>query len=119
MTFADVAGFPLDKQPQREEDPEFIRLIHMVARGEMTADEAWKILQESREKEQTASMCPHCGELFVQLDNGLIPSHFDSAFEVHGICAGTGQGPRNPESDRRPLWNGKPNPHLENPNGTR
>jgi len=61
----------------------------------------------------TPSMCPHCGKLFARAGLALIPIHAD-----HGNgdrpreCPGSGQLPRNPESDRRPLWNGKPNPHL-------
>ncbi len=61
------------------------------------------------------SMCPACGKLIGRVDMmlaepipGLIPRHDSAGAE----CAGTGQSPRNPESDRRPLWNGEANPHI-------
>lgn len=49
-------------------------------------------------------MCPHCGWLFDA--TGLVPDH-----DVPQ-CPGSHQNPRNPETDRRPLWNGNPNPYL-------
>ena len=55
-------------------------------------------------------MCPQCGELFGTLRRGMIPEHYPP--ESRQKCPGTGQAPRNPASDLRPLWNGKPNPHV-------
>lgn len=57
----------------------------------------------------TWNMCPHCGALF---------GHANTKIPVHGLtlrgarCPGSEQVPRNPETDRRALWNGEPNPHL-------
>lgn len=51
-------------------------------------------------------MCPYCGDLF-RARTGLIPEH-----GVGANCLGSLQIPRNPESDGRPLWNGKSNPHF-------
>jgi hypothetical protein len=58
----------------------------------------------------TQAMCPHCGACwpYAELVNALpihnrIPVHYHDRRE----CPGTGQHPRNPESDRRPLWNGE------------
>lgn len=53
-------------------------------------------------------MCPHCGTLFDKVDD-LIPAHH---YENGSWCAGTGQIPRNPLSDGRPLWNGRSNPYF-------
>ncbi len=53
------------------------------------------------------SMCPHCGQLWsaraVHKHGHLIPEH---NFPLKGTdkCPGSGQVPRNPESDMRPLW---------------
>lgn len=52
-------------------------------------------------------MCPHCGALFDS--DYSIPVHF---YENGAYCSGTGQVPRNPLTDGRPLWNGRSNPHL-------
>ena len=57
-------------------------------------------------KRRIERMCPHCGWRFDVLlaheNNDLVPNHF---YPVHGIlCPGNNQGPRNPDSDRRPLW---------------
>lgn len=49
----------------------------------------------------TDLMCPHCGWRYTmgQFDaaDGLVPDH-------HAACPGSKQHPRNPDSDRRPLW---------------
>lgn len=51
-------------------------------------------------------MCPHCGRL-------LKPASLTRKHQYEGsLCPGSHQNPRNPESDRRPLWNGEPNPHA-------
>lgn len=55
-------------------------------------------------------MCPHCGSLGpVDPETGLVPTH-DWPKPMRQVCPGSGQKPRNAESDRRPLWNGQPNP---------
>jgi len=51
---------------------------------------------------RTLVMCPHCGELF-SARNQLIPTH-DYPKPCRSVCPGSGQVPRNPESDNRPLW---------------
>jgi hypothetical protein len=61
--------------------------------------------------EQTAPasqrcICPHCGEIFefAALRNGaLIPTH-EFPRPCRAVCPGSGQVPRNPDSDKRPLW---------------
>jgi hypothetical protein len=53
-------------------------------------------------------MCPHCGELFARLANSLVPIHDDASCGT--VCPGSGQTPRNPRSDMRPLWNGERSP---------
>lgn len=53
-------------------------------------------------------MCPHCGEIVPV--KGLTAWHFER--ETQKNCPGSQQVPRCAESDRRPLWNGKPNPHF-------
>lgn len=57
------------------------------------------------------TMCPHCGRLFTYAEcgradiAGKIPDHAFPWTPVGGrLCPGSGQQPRNPESDRRPLW---------------
>jgi len=62
-------------------------------------------------------MCPHCGHLFTNTSlTRLIPFHAsldgpgDLPYSIP--CPGSEQVPRCPESDRRPLWNGAPNPHF-------
>lgn len=53
------------------------------------------------------SMCPHCGWKYHHRRNAktnLVPRHGSKG---HSACPGMGQGPRNPESDRRQLWNGE------------
>lgn len=59
------------------------------------------------------SMCPSCGQLF-ETATSIIPDHVHvSADGCDRItCMGSGQHARNPDSDRRPLWNGLPNPHM-------
>ena len=54
-------------------------------------------------------MCPHCGAL-VTTPDGLTATH--DYPPMRAICPGSKQVPRNPEGDRRVLWNGKPNPHV-------
>jgi hypothetical protein len=48
-------------------------------------------------------MCPHCGEIFTRLADSLIPTH-DFPKPCREVCPGSGQTPRNPDSDRRRLW---------------
>jgi hypothetical protein len=60
------------------------------------------------------SMCPHCGWIFpsrAAWENpeipGKVPRHpecLDKLPGTPGECPGSLQHPRNPESDRRPLW---------------
>ncbi len=60
-------------------------------------------------------MCPQCGLLFARKDlvhETLIPEHTEQVGPDLLTCRGTEQHPRNPESDGRILWNGKPNPHY-------
>ncbi len=62
-------------------------------------------------------MCPHCGRLFARIrKDGLIPKHAHLGGAVR--CAGSEQGPWNPASDRRDLWNGQKSP-LEREGGAR
>ena len=56
-------------------------------------------------------MCPHCGALPGVDERGLIADHDEP--ERPNLCPGSYQVPRNHESDRRRLWNGKPNPHTD------
>ena len=64
-------------------------------------------------------MCPHCGRLFRDTQGAahLIPQHREMTYPSGKIlanaCPGSLQAPRNHASDRRPLWNGQPNPHIE------
>ncbi len=57
-------------------------------------------------------MCPHCGwrydVLLAHANSGLVPKH-DHPTQEKAMCPGSDQGPRNPESDRRPLWKDLPN----------
>lgn len=55
-------------------------------------------------------MCPSCGFIF-ETEGSIIPDH-SPAPPTREVCAGSGQHARNPDTDRRFLWNGKPNPHL-------
>lgn len=55
------------------------------------------------EMRQIKFMCPHCGEIFTRLTNELIPTH-DWPRPCRQVCPGSGQVPRNPDSDKRPLW---------------
>lgn len=59
-------------------------------------------------------MCPHCGELFERGRRKTVPVHASLLGDGPGYvrCEGSQQTWRNPESDARPLWNGKPNPHY-------
>lgn len=52
------------------------------------------------------SQCPHCGKIFENLA-GLIPTH-DFPPPCRAVCPGSGQTPRNPDSDNRPLWKDQP-----------
>lgn len=62
---------------------------------------------------QSNMMCPHCGELFdLKEPDYLIPYH-DHLKPLRVLCPGSKQNPRCAESDRRLLWNGKPNPHAQ------
>jgi hypothetical protein len=60
----------------------------------------------ARTSRRPQSMCPHCGWRFDsdRLSGGLVPGHDFSGWS----CPGSGQTPRNPESDRRPLWKDLP-----------
>lgn len=69
-----------------------------------------KRVKKRYEQPRSESMCPHCGQLFRS--SSLIPIH-DEAPPARAVCPGSGQNPRNPLSDRRPLWNGKINPHAQ------
>lgn len=55
-------------------------------------------------------MCPHCGTI-VKLEQTLTAYH-DWPLFTRQVCPGSRQNARCAESDARPLWNGKPNPHL-------
>lgn len=57
-------------------------------------------------------MCPHCGAIVGLSEGGLTTTH-DWPKPTRQVCPGSQQNPRCAESDHRPLWNGKPNPHLE------
>lgn len=49
-------------------------------------------------------MCPHCGRLFRKTGK-LIPVHgLLEMLPRASCCPGSEQVPRNPESDKRPLW---------------
>jgi DnaJ-class molecular chaperone len=47
-------------------------------------------------------MCPWCGWQFEDRRGHLVPEHGCDGHAVQ--CPGVGQNPRNPLSDRRPLW---------------
>lgn len=58
------------------------------------------------------SMCPHCGWQYDQAAEekkrknpipGKVPTH-DYPKMCRSVCPGSGQVPRNPETDNRPLW---------------
>ncbi len=51
-------------------------------------------------------MCPHCGWKFDAAQcKGLVPPHMWERGPKDCIrCPGSEQAPRNPDSDRRPLW---------------
>lgn len=57
-----------------------------------------------------SSMCPYCGTI-VRLRHNLTATH-NWPPPTRQVCPGSGQNPRNPETDGRPLWNGEPNPHY-------
>lgn len=57
------------------------------------------------------SMCPSCGFIF-DTETSIIPDH-SPAPPTREVCAGSDQHARNPDTDRRPLWNGRPNPHIQ------
>lgn len=57
-----------------------------------------------------ALMCPQCGWQYDphdwphnELPHELVPIHSQTVASS-AVCLGTGQHPRNPETDRRPLW---------------
>lgn len=64
-------------------------------------------------------MCPSCGAVF-ETEGSIVPDHVLPGASVAGgngpvsrvPCAGSGQHARNPDTDRRFLWNGNPNPHM-------
>lgn len=59
-------------------------------------------------------ICPHCGIIVKLTKGGLTPSHYEHPYEIiREVCPGSFQNPRCAESDRRLLWNGKPNPHAK------
>lgn len=48
--------------------------------------------------------CPHCGrEYSSRARKPLIPTH-DYPPTCRSVCPGSGQTPRNAETDFRPLW---------------
>ena len=49
---------------------------------------------------RTPMKCPHCGRIYPNLRTALIPRHQLGS----EVCPGSGQYPRNAESDKRPLW---------------
>lgn len=51
----------------------------------------------------TRYMCPHCGKTFARLRRSLIPAH-DFPVPCRAACPGSQQHPRNPDTDKRPLW---------------
>jgi DNA-directed RNA polymerase subunit M/transcription elongation factor TFIIS len=54
---------------------------------------------------KTQYMCPHCGMIFENLTGSLIPIHkWERGHNDCIRCPGSEQAPRNPLSDRRPLW---------------
>jgi hypothetical protein len=61
--------------------------------------------------------CPHCGrEYSPQACKPLIPTH-DWPPPCRAVCPGSGQIPRNAETDRRPLWKDDPELKQEKGNG--
>ena len=56
-------------------------------------------------KRKIEYMCPHCGWKFPasRAQGGLVPTH-DYPPPCRSVCPGSKQAPRNPLSDRRPLW---------------
>lgn len=63
----------------------------------------------------TKLMCPHCGWIYSALAS-LVPNHcFPEA--TFTVCPGSGQSPRNAETDKRPPWKDAPplweEKHLE------
>ena len=52
-------------------------------------------------------MCPYCGEISGRLKFSLIRIHHFPLLSGEK-CPGSEQIPRNPESDRRPLWKDLP-----------
>lgn len=58
------------------------------------------------------TMCPYCGRR-TEPRWGLVRIHTNHLNEpVDSDCPGSGQIPRSIH-DHRPLWSGRPNPHLE------
>lgn len=59
--------------------------------------------------ERAELMCPHCGWRYpVGRGRGLVPGHAVRGYRTGMYCPGSAQNPRNPESDRRPLWKDLP-----------
>jgi hypothetical protein len=58
-----------------------------------------------------SDMCPHCGKI-VTVKDGLTPYH-NWPVPTRAVCPGSKQNPRCAESDKRPLWNGDLNPHID------
>jgi rubredoxin len=54
---------------------------------------------------QLQYMCPHCGWIYdaAKETDSLVPGHHYPE-ESDKVCPGSRQVPRNPHSDRRPLW---------------
>lgn len=75
-----------------------------------TLRSALKELQERRavtiDSPPHTGMCPHCGAE-VEIHDSLTEFHNWGFAQV--VCPGSGQNPRNAESDGRPLWSGQPN----------
>lgn len=58
----------------------------------------------------TLLVCPHCGWEFERTRrhlNRLVPDHYWPA-PFDALCPGSQQNPRNPDSDKRPLWKDEP-----------
>lgn len=59
----------------------------------------------------TKSMCPHCGRIFGRTKLGKVPHHVTPHPHIFAACPGSLQTPRNPDTDKRPLW--KDDPELK------
>jgi hypothetical protein len=61
----------------------------------------------------TEHMRPHCGMRYPPRP-GLVPEHSAALGNSASCpCPGSGQNPRNPETDRRPLWKDLPHDERE------